>query len=145
MAVVDVRAAVAAWEALFAAQSKLLRRFEREEVWGDLTLREYDVLYTLTGFEDHAARLRDLAEATYLPQPSLSRLVDRLAAAGLVRKEPVPDDARGVAVRLTDEGLTVQREVGRRHARSIGQHVGGALEPDELVELQRLCDKLRAA
>ena len=51
MAQPDVRAALAAWESLFRAQSTLLHRFEREDVWGALSLREYDVLYTLTGFE----------------------------------------------------------------------------------------------
>ncbi|MBU4214578.1 MAG: MarR family transcriptional regulator [Actinobacteria bacterium] len=144
MAAVDVRAAVSAWEALFAAQSQLLRRFEREQVWGALSLREYDVLYTLTGFEHGTARLRDLTEATYLAQPSLSRLVDRLATAGLVVKEMVPGDGRGVAVRLTDEGRAVQLDIGRRHARSIAAHVGAALDGAELAELARLCDKLRA-
>jgi hypothetical protein len=50
-----------------------------------------------------------------------------------------------VAVSLTAEGSRVQREIGRRHVRSIRRFVGGALDSDELATLQRLTDKLRAA
>lgn len=143
MAVQDARAALAAWESLFRAQSAMLRRFEQEDVWGGLSLREYDVLFTLTGFAHGTARIRDLAAATLVAQPSLSRLVDRMAAAGLVDKIAVPGDRRGVAVRLTDRGVATQREVGRRHARSIVRHVGSVLDADELVVLGQLCDRLR--
>lgn len=141
----DVRASVAAWEALFRAQVTLVRRFARHDVWGSLSLREYDVLYTLSRAPAQALRLRELADSSLLTQPSLSRLVDRLEADGLVRRGPVEGDRRGTAVHLTDEGLRLQREIGRRHARSIDALVGGALDPDELATLERLCDRLRLA
>jgi DNA-binding MarR family transcriptional regulator len=145
MAVTDVRPALAAWESLFRAQSALLHVFEGEQVWDPLSLREYDVLFTLTGFEQGTARIRDLAAATLVAQPSLSRLVDRMVAAGLVEKVAVPGDRRGVAVRLTDRGRGLQREVGLRHARSIVRHLGAALDGEELATLGRLCDRLRDA
>lgn len=141
----DVRASVAAWEALFRAQVTLIRRLARHDVWGSLSLREYDVLYTLSRAPGRALRLRELADSSLLTQPSLSRLVDRLEADGLVRRGPVEGDRRGKAVHLTDEGLRLQREIGRRHARSIDALVGGALDADELATLERLCDRLRLA
>lgn len=141
----DVRASVAAWEALFRAQVALVRRLARHDVWGSLSMREYDVLYTLSRAPGRALRLRALADSSLLTQPSLSRLVDRLEADGLVRRGPVEGDRRGTAVHLTDEGRRLQREIGRRHARSIDALVGGALDPDELATLERLCDRLRLA
>ncbi|ADG75300.1 transcriptional regulator, MarR family [Cellulomonas flavigena DSM 20109] len=141
----DVRASVAAWEALFRAQVTLVRRFARHDVWGSLSLREYDVLYTLSRAPGRAQRLRELADSSLLTQPSLSRLVDRLEADGLVRRGPVEGDRRGKAVHLTAEGLRLQREIGRRHARSIDALVGGALDAEELATLERLCDRLRLA
>lgn len=139
------REAASAWESLFRAQVALIRRFGDQDVWGELSMREYDVLFTLTGFEQHTARLRDLAAGSLLTQPSLSRLVDRLAAAGLLERVPVPGDARGVGVRLTDEGLAVQREIGRRHVRSIARLVGGALDREQVLMLDELCRTLRLA
>lgn len=139
------REAAEAWESLFRAQVALMRRFQRDDVWGDLSIREYDVLFTLAGCPDGTARLKDLGEGSLLTQPSLSRLVERLEADGLVTRGPVRGDARGVAVRLTDEGARVQREIGRRHVRSIRLFMGGALDTEELATLRTLTDKLRAA
>lgn len=141
----STREAAEAWEALFRAQVALMRRFQRDDVWDPLTIREYDVLFTLSRCPGLTARLKDLGESSLLTQPSLSRMVERLEAAGLVARGPVRGDARGVAVTLTPEGERVQREIGRRHVRSIRRLVGGALDADELAELRRLTDKLRAA
>ena len=141
----QVRAAVDAWEALFRAQVELLRRFAQDDVWGDLSIREYDVLFTLSRAPGRSLRLRDLAETALLTQPSLSRLVDRLEADGLVRRGPVEGDRRGTAVHLTGLGAQRQREIGRRHARAVAARVGGALTPDELATLERLCARLRDA
>ena len=37
-----------AWESLFRAQVALMRRFQRDDVWGALSIREYDVMFTLS-------------------------------------------------------------------------------------------------
>lgn len=134
-----------AWESLFRAQVTLLRRLQRDDVWGDLTLREYDVLFALSRAPGHTLRLRDLAEGSLLTQPSLSRLVERLEDDGLVARGPVAGDARGVAVTLTEAGARAQREIGRRHVGSIHRFVAPALDADELAQLRDLTDRLRAA
>ncbi|WNV84472.1 MarR family winged helix-turn-helix transcriptional regulator [Umezawaea sp. Da 62-37] len=137
--------AAESWEALFRAQSALLRRFAADDVWDPISLREYDVLFTLSRTPDHRARLRDLNREVLLSQPSLSRMVERLSEAGLVRRESDRSDGRGTVVVLTDAGLAMQRSVGRRHAAGIRRYVGQALDDEELLALQRLCDKLRLA
>ncbi|GCE76215.1 MarR family winged helix-turn-helix transcriptional regulator [Cellulomonas biazotea] len=141
----STREAAEAWESLFRAQVALMRRFQRDDVWDPLTIREYDVLFTLSRCPDLTARLKELAEGSLLTQPSLSRMVERLEVAGLVSRGPVVGDARGVAVTLTPAGQRMQRDIGRRHVRSIRRLVGGALDADELDELRRLTDKLRLA
>lgn len=132
-----------AWESLFRTQVTVLRRLQDDDIWGEVSLREYDVLFALSGAPGLTLRQRDLQDASLLSQPSLSRLVDRLAAAGLVERRPVPGDGRGVGVHLTDEGLKVQRAVGRRHVRSIERLLGGTLDADELAALRTLLDRLR--
>ncbi|MBD8063433.1 winged helix-turn-helix transcriptional regulator [Actinomycetaceae bacterium Sa1BUA1] len=122
-----------------------MRRFEAGDDFAPLTSREYDVLFQLSLGEDRAMRMRDLTALILLSQPSLSRMVDRLSARGLLERRAAPGDARGVVVALTDEGLRLQREIGRHHVRSIRRYVGGALDEDELRTLQHLAHKLRTA
>jgi DNA-binding MarR family transcriptional regulator len=138
------RESARAWESLFRTQVELWRLFRRDDVWLELTLDEYDVLYTLASSPDRTARIRDLHERSMLTQPSLSRMVERFEAGGLVRRGPVPGDRRGVAVTLTEEGLRLQRLVGARHVRSIDRVVGEALDADELETLRTLLDRLRS-
>src|SRR6478752_1713218 len=73
-AAVDVRAAAVAWEELFRAQVAIMRRLQRDPIWDRISLREYDVLFTLSRAPE-GLRLRDLGESSLLSQPSLSRMV----------------------------------------------------------------------
>lgn len=141
---VDVRAAAVAWEELFRAQVAIMRRLQRDPIWERVSLREYDVLFTLSRAPE-GLRLRDLAESSLLSQPSLSRMVERLEEDGWVRRAPAPGDGRGVLVALTDAGAALQKEVGRRHVQAIAHYVGGALDPDQLAALTRVAGDLRAA
>ncbi|MEZ0493098.1 MarR family winged helix-turn-helix transcriptional regulator [Kineococcus sp. TBRC 1896] len=121
-------------------QATLLRRFSAQEVWGGLSVREYDVLYTLAR-SGGRCRLGGLSQEVYLPQPSLTRLVDRLVVRGLLTREPDPHDGRGVVVVLTGDGAALQREVGGRHAAGVAREFS-ALTVEELAELARLCRKV---
>ncbi|WP_236077719.1 MarR family winged helix-turn-helix transcriptional regulator [Rhodococcus sp. P1Y] len=141
----STRLAVDAWESLFRSQVSLMRRFTADDIWGPISLREYDVLFTLTKCTTHRLRLHDLNNEILLSQPSLSRLCERLEKLGYVAREPDPTDKRGTVVVLTDDGLTLQREIGRKHAARIRRYVGDALSDDELTTLDALCTKLRLA
>jgi DNA-binding MarR family transcriptional regulator len=46
-----------------------------------------------------------LLRATLVTSGTMTNRIDRLAAAGLVRREPDPTDKRGVLVTLTEQGL----------------------------------------
>jgi hypothetical protein len=37
-----------AWEALLSAHAVLMKQFAAEDIWADVSMREYDVLYTLS-------------------------------------------------------------------------------------------------
>lgn len=139
------RAAVQAWEALFRSQVTLLRRLADDDVWDPISMREYDVLFTLSRCPSRRARLHELNREILLSQPSLSRMVERLESAGYVAREPDPADRRGTVVALTDAGAAMQRRIGARHAASIRRYVGPALDDDELRTLRELCDRLRIA
>jgi len=130
-----------AWEAVLAAHASLLRRFAAEDVWEDISMKEYDVLYTLSKCPS-PINLTELNRHVLLSQPALSRMVDRLAARGLIERGSDPVDGRGIRLGLTEAGRSTQRRIGRRHARSVARAMLGELTPAELRELIRICDKL---
>jgi DNA-binding MarR family transcriptional regulator len=133
---------VAAWESLFRAQVAVMRQIASEFPSDVISLNEYDVLFTLTRSENRTLRIRELNENVLLTQPSISRLVDRLTARGLVTKLMDPNDGRGTLVALTDDGFALYRDAARIHGRSISSRMSAALSPDELAELGRLTRKL---
>ena len=137
--------AITAWESLFRAQVDVMRTLAAEFPTRDISLNEYDVLFTLSRRPDRELRLRDLNKHVLLTQPSVSRLVDRLVARGLVAKCPEPTDARGTVIRLTDRGYDLFRRVAVEHMKTISERVGSRLDADELQQLAELCDKLRGA
>ena len=130
-----------AWEALLSAHAVLMKKFAAEDTWRDVSMREYDVLYTLSKGPG-PQRLSDLNRHVLLSQPALSRLVDRLAERGLVERCADPADGRGVRLSLTPAGRDLQRQVGRRHARSVARAMTAGLTPAELRQLEALCQQL---
>lgn len=137
--------AVAAWEALFRAQVTVMRALAAEFPSREISLNEYDVMFSLTRQPGRRSRLRELNRHMLLTQPSVSRLVDRMVSRGLLSKENDPEDGRGAVVVLTDEGYELFRTVAVSHMDSIATHVGGALNSEELAQLEMLCNKLRLA
>ena len=129
-----------AWEALFTAHSRLMRVFQSAPIWDEVSMREYDVLYTLSKASE-PMRLTALRDQVLLSQPALSRLVDRLVDRGLIHREEDPHDRRAVGLSLTAHGRDVQRSVGRRHGRDVAERMA-ALTPEELSQLRALCRKL---
>ena len=64
----------------------------------------FEVLIRLVRSPGHKLRMTDLAQQVGLSTSGLTRLVDRIEAAGYVRREPCPGDRRGLNAVLTDEG-----------------------------------------
>ena len=130
-----------AWEALLSAHATLMKQFAAEDIWAEASMREYDVLYTLSKCPE-PARLSELNRHVLLSQPALSRLVDRLADRGLVERCADPADGRGILLSLTDAGRAMQRQIGRRHARGVARAMTAGLDPGELKQLETICLKL---
>jgi DNA-binding MarR family transcriptional regulator len=106
-----------------------------------LSASQYAVLLLLDG--DEGWRLTDLSERLLLDKSTVTRLVDRLEQAGLVRRIPDRADRRVQRVVLTERGVE-QRDCARAaHERSLARRLA-ALGPAEQRQLCRLLGKLRA-
>lgn len=94
---------------VFSRVSRLARHLDRARrtVFTEHSLEpwEFDVLAELRRsgplYELSPGRL---LRATLVTSGTMTNRVDRLAAAGLVRRRPDPDDKRGVLVRLSTRG-----------------------------------------
>ncbi|MDP5228688.1 MULTISPECIES: MarR family winged helix-turn-helix transcriptional regulator [Arthrobacter] len=144
----SVRLAAESWEALFRAQVAVMSRLHEGPAFrtgGErLSDKEYDVLFTLSRCPSGWLRLHEINEGVLLNQSSLSRMVERLEKRGLLERMTAPEDGRGVLIRLTEEGIAAQKEVGRAHVRDIAGLLLPALDAEELEQLRRLTTKLRA-
>ncbi|MEU8107293.1 MarR family winged helix-turn-helix transcriptional regulator [Nonomuraea muscovyensis] len=102
-----------------------------------LTYPQYLVMLVL--WEREPVSVKELGTALRLDSGTLSPLLKRLEAAGLVRRERDPGDERSVLVRLTPEGARL-----RERAEPLPGHVleVTGLSPQELVDLHGTLGRL---
>jgi DNA-binding MarR family transcriptional regulator len=74
-----------------------------------LSQAEAHVLGYLAGADD--ATINDIHHSFGHKRSTLTSLLDRLEARGLVRREPDPDSRRSVMIRLTPKGASLARQV----------------------------------
>src|SRR5918999_1366159 len=137
------RIANEAWEALFRAQATIARELTAGDVLGDVSPREYGVLYALSN-APNGLRITELGNDVLLTQPGVSRLIARLEGAGLVERVDDPDDGRACRIRLTEAGTREQRQVGARHGRHVADTMTRTLSTEQLLQLRDLCRVLTA-
>ena len=126
--------------------SALVRSGGDHQDWRALTATQRLVLFELV--EAGPLRLGALAERVGATDPTTSRAVDGLVAAGLVERRADPDDRRAVLHDATPTGRA-RAEQRRAEVAAVLDRALAGLFPDEaqrLVELlQRLNEELDAA
>ena len=129
-----------AWRGVLFASAKVLRIAERDLVEREgFPMSWLDVLAQLYDAPGNGLRMQELEERSLFTRSGLTRLVDRIEAAGLVRREPVPGDRRGVRIVLTPEGRRRHDAAFVEHLRVIEREFGGRLTP---AEQQAVADAL---
>lgn len=89
-------------ELLTVAQRRVSRQVAAILSAEDCTLDEWRVMRVLADGQGHL--MGDLAESLLIPHASLTRIIDTLAASGLVYRRQSVTDRRRVAVYLSREG-----------------------------------------
>jgi DNA-binding MarR family transcriptional regulator len=132
-----------AWRAFLRAHASLSRRLEEDLLAEQqLPLAMYDVLVQLVEAPEHRLRMTELAEAVLLSRSGLTRLVDRMVRLHYVRREPSPQDARGIYAVLTQEGYDRLKAASPIHLAGVSRYVVDRLDAEELAALGRACEKL---
>ena len=137
-------AAILAWSRLIRAQRAALCVVEQAlKAEGLPPLEWYDALWELE--RAGPLRPRDLQGRLLLAQYNLSRLLDRMAEAGLVERRSCSSDRRGQFVAATKEGLKLRRRVWPVYARAIEAAIGAKLGEADAEALAMLLGRLYEA
>lgn len=128
---------------LLEAQSALERRLGAElEARCGLALAWFEVLLRLVRSEREQLTMSALAEQVSLTTSGVTRLIDRMAAAGLVERVPCPGDRRVSYARLTPSGREKLAEALPVHVANLREVFGGFSDADRRT-LDGLLDRLR--
>ena len=109
----------------------------------DITLQQYNVLRILRGAGEKGLPTLEIADRMIEHAPGVTRLLDRLEAKGLVRRERCREDRRQVLCWLTPAGLELverlDEPVDNADVEAVAQ-----LTPEDQEKLLRLLDAVRA-
>jgi DNA-binding MarR family transcriptional regulator len=133
-----------AWRLFFESALALIdildSDFQRDS---GFSTRWYDVLVHLEETPE-GLRMNELAEKILFSKSGLTRVIDRMAQDGLIRRHRPENDRRSVFVLLTDKGREAMTESRRHHHDWIEQHFSSPLGDADIRALTRAFEKLSA-
>ncbi|UGQ45383.1 MarR family winged helix-turn-helix transcriptional regulator [Massilia endophytica] len=120
------------WPLFLTAHALLTELIERRLAEADLPpLGWYDVLWALERAPEHRLRMSELAQHVVLTRSNLTRLADRLMAAGLLSREQDLNDRRGAYAVLTAEGKALRKKMWPHYSAAIGELYDSRLSAEE--------------
>ena len=124
---------------LLRAREAVMHHFRASLRHHNLTEQQWRVLRALTTVE--AIEITELAHATFLLPPSLSRIIRDLEERGLVARRSAEADLRRALVSISAEGLRLIETVSPASELIYGR-IAGAFGSERLALLQELLREL---
>lgn len=122
----------------------LAARFDRLFRHHGTSAPQYNILRILRLRGDEGLPIREIADRMTTCVPDMTRLMDRLQRAGLIRRERSLKDRRVILVKLTPRGTEFLGALDPS-VRELDREVLGHLSGDELAAINRLMAKARQA
>jgi DNA-binding MarR family transcriptional regulator len=136
------RGQLASWRVFLESAFALIDILDAElQEQAGMSLRWYDVLVHLEAGEGFA--MNELAARILSSKSGLTRVVDRMEEAGLVRRERSVNDRRVISVFITDHGRKTLRAARKVHHRSIQNHFLEHLAEPDLIAVAQALEKVR--
>lgn len=137
----------AAWAGLLRVHAALLPVLDQElQAAHGLPLTWYDVLLELNAAPGRRLTMTQLGTVAVVSRSRVSRVVDELVRAGLVTREPNPDDRRSAYATLTAAGRSRLRAAAPTYLAGIERHFASHLTRTEAATVAAALEKvLRAA
>jgi DNA-binding MarR family transcriptional regulator len=106
----DVYASMRAVTSIMRAHQILIAELDAMLRPYGITFSRYEALVLLVHSHDGALPLSKIGERLQVHATSVTNVIDRLEAAGLVRRERNPRDGRGILAVITDEGREIAQK-----------------------------------
>lgn len=137
---------LSAWRALLNAHAAVIARVEEALASAELPpLAWYDVLWAVRRAPGRQVRMAELAEGLTLSRGGITKLVDRLESAGLLRRERAEDDGRGYYAVLTEEGERMLRRMWPVYARVLRETFVDPLSEAEAGAISAALERAKVA
>ncbi|WP_280235642.1 MarR family winged helix-turn-helix transcriptional regulator [Nocardia cyriacigeorgica] len=105
----------ATWQAYILLRQRMDAAITAGLAADGLSMADYELLVPLSAAPEGCLRAKELAVRVCWEKSRLSKHLARMAARGLVERERVADDARGVLVRLTPQGRALLAHAAPHH------------------------------
>lgn len=137
------KAVVGAWIRLMRAQQATLLKIERAFREAELPPHSwYDVLWELDQAGDKGLRPFEIERQMLIAQSNISRLIDKLEAAGYVERCPCEQDGRGQLIVITATGRLMRKRMWPVYAEAISTVIGARVSDRDAASLGTLLDQL---
>ena len=110
-----------------------------------LPIAWYQVLLLLNETPERRMAMSELNELVTLSQPGVSRLVDRMERAGLVRRERSNEDRRSVTAAITADGMEELAKAAPIHRDGILRWFSDSLSDREAAVLARALGRIHTS
>lgn len=132
-----------AWRAFLRVMVVVQTGTARDLAVVGLSEPDYEVLSTLSERPGHTSTLGEQADKMGWSRSRLSRHATRMAARGLLKRTPDPNDGRGCFLVLTAQGLDALEDAAPAHVESVRRHFIDRLTPEDLIAIEQIAQKLK--
>lgn len=122
---------------LYAASKEVVRRYTPMLKDLDLTYTQYIAMMVM--WEEETITVKELGERLFLDSGTLTPLLKKMEAKGLIERERSDKDERKVVVTITQEGRDL-RTTAMNVPPEMGRCVG--LDTEDAVQLHKLLEKV---
>ena len=129
------------WRAYIMGTTMLMDQLDRElQHAHGISLPEYEILVRLSESPDRSVRMAILADALSYSRSRTTHTVKRLETMGLIRREAIPGDGRGVAAVMTDAGWKLLVKAAPTHVTGVREHLVAHASPADFAAVGRVFD-----
>jgi DNA-binding MarR family transcriptional regulator len=136
---------VAAWSALLRVHAAVVPKLARALQEVGLPISWYDVLLVLNAAPSRRLRMSELGDQAVLSREQVSRVVTELERAGLVERQPNPDDKRSSFATITKAGRERLRAAAPTYLAAIERHYTSHLTERDVSAVARALGKVLEA
>lgn len=107
-----------------------------------MSLAEHGLLLRIAMQPDRRVRMADLASLMLVSRSGVTRIVDRLEQAGLVRREFDPSDRRATFAAVTEEGRELTLRTMPIFRQAVRERFAMFLDAEDVAALRRALRKV---